>query len=198
MDYSPWFEGKIWPFWKQTKESRISETEEATPTQIGLHAFQITLYLHEFFELIFWPPLTSILKSALRCLRVSRSKPNHIDSVDFSHVISDAWLGSFWQFWLFIIFIAVIFVLLYNYLLLPPLILTLSCSILILPNPTLSLFYLVLLFSAPLLKIMLMDYNPWSEREIWPNFKRSKISKTRKATPIKFGLHAFQITLYLH
>ena len=50
MDYSPWFEGKIWPFWTQTKRGKISETGEATPTKIGLHAFQITLYLHEFFE----------------------------------------------------------------------------------------------------------------------------------------------------
>ena len=39
----------------------------------------------------------SILKSALRCLRGSRSKPHHIDSVDFCRVISDARLGSFWQ-----------------------------------------------------------------------------------------------------
>ena len=30
----------------------ISETGEATPTKIGLHAFQVNLYLHEFFELI--------------------------------------------------------------------------------------------------------------------------------------------------
>ena len=37
----------------------------------------------------------SILKSALRCLRGSRSKPHHIDSVDFCRVISDARLGSF-------------------------------------------------------------------------------------------------------
>ena len=32
--------------------SNISETEEATPTKIGVHAFHMSLYLHEFFELI--------------------------------------------------------------------------------------------------------------------------------------------------
>ena len=30
----------------------ISETEEAMPTKIGVHAFDINSYLHEFFELI--------------------------------------------------------------------------------------------------------------------------------------------------
>ena len=28
----------------------ISETGEVTPTKIGVHAFDINLYLHEFFE----------------------------------------------------------------------------------------------------------------------------------------------------
>ena len=28
----------------------ISETEETTPTKIGVHAFYINPYLHEFFE----------------------------------------------------------------------------------------------------------------------------------------------------
>ena len=32
------------------KRGKISKTGEAMPTKIGLHAFQITLYLHEFFE----------------------------------------------------------------------------------------------------------------------------------------------------
>ena len=32
--------------------SNISETEEATPTKIGVHTFDMSLYLHEFFELI--------------------------------------------------------------------------------------------------------------------------------------------------
>ena len=30
----------------------ISKTGEATPTKIGVHAFDTNLYLHEFFELI--------------------------------------------------------------------------------------------------------------------------------------------------
>ena len=34
------------------ESSNISETGEAMPTKIGLHAFQVNLYLHEFFELI--------------------------------------------------------------------------------------------------------------------------------------------------
>ena len=32
--------------------SSISETEEAPPTKIGVHALDINHYLHEFFELI--------------------------------------------------------------------------------------------------------------------------------------------------
>ena len=32
--------------------SSISETGEAPPTKIGVHAFDINAYLHEFFELI--------------------------------------------------------------------------------------------------------------------------------------------------
>ena len=32
--------------------SSISETVEALPTKIGLHACYINAYLHEFFELI--------------------------------------------------------------------------------------------------------------------------------------------------
>ena len=34
------------------KSSNISETEKVTPTKIGVHAFDIHAYLHEFFELI--------------------------------------------------------------------------------------------------------------------------------------------------
>ena len=30
--------------------SSISKTEETTPTKIGVHAFDINLYLHDFFE----------------------------------------------------------------------------------------------------------------------------------------------------
>ena len=32
--------------------SNISEIGEVTPTKIGMHAFGINPYLHEFFELI--------------------------------------------------------------------------------------------------------------------------------------------------
>ena len=32
------------------KGSNISETEEVTPTKIGVHTFDMCLYLHEFFE----------------------------------------------------------------------------------------------------------------------------------------------------
>ena len=32
--------------------SNISETEEVTPNKIGVHTFDMSLYLHEFFELI--------------------------------------------------------------------------------------------------------------------------------------------------
>ena len=30
--------------------SNISETKKGTPTKIGVHAFDMSLYLHEFFE----------------------------------------------------------------------------------------------------------------------------------------------------
>ena len=43
--YSSWSEGEIWP---NLKSSRISETGESMPTKIGVHAFDINLYLHEF------------------------------------------------------------------------------------------------------------------------------------------------------
>ena len=53
--------------------SSISKTGEATPTKIGVHAFDINPYLHEFFELIliyspwsereFWPFLKVGLSS---------------------------------------------------------------------------------------------------------------------------------------
>ena len=32
--------------------SSISETEEVTPTRIGVHAFDINPYLHNFFGLV--------------------------------------------------------------------------------------------------------------------------------------------------
>ena len=34
------------------ESSNISETGEATPTKIGVHALDINPYLHKFFELI--------------------------------------------------------------------------------------------------------------------------------------------------
>ena len=34
------------------EDSNISKTEEVTPTKIGVHAYDMSLYLHEFFELI--------------------------------------------------------------------------------------------------------------------------------------------------
>ena len=34
------------------ESSNISETKNATPTKIGVHACYINPYLHEFFELI--------------------------------------------------------------------------------------------------------------------------------------------------
>ena len=39
------------------ESSNISETGEVTPTKIGVHAFDINPYLHEFFEPI---PIDSI------------------------------------------------------------------------------------------------------------------------------------------
>ena len=32
------------------ESSNISETKKVTPTKIGVYAFDINLYLHEFFE----------------------------------------------------------------------------------------------------------------------------------------------------
>ena len=34
------------------ESSNISETKEATPTKIGVHACDINSYMHDFFELI--------------------------------------------------------------------------------------------------------------------------------------------------
>ena len=44
--YSPWSEREIWPFFE---DSNISETRMATSIKIGVHAFDIKLYLHDFF-----------------------------------------------------------------------------------------------------------------------------------------------------
>ena len=43
-----------------------------------------------------------------------------------------------------------------------------------------------------------MDYNPWSEREIWSFLKGSHIYETEEATPIQIGMHALDINPYLH
>ena len=34
------------------ESTNISETEEVTPTKIGVHVCYINLYMHDFFELI--------------------------------------------------------------------------------------------------------------------------------------------------
>ena len=55
--WPPWSEGKIWLFWGKWKGGKISETGETMPTKIGLHAFHINLYLHDFFEpILFFEP----------------------------------------------------------------------------------------------------------------------------------------------
>ena len=57
MDYSPWPEGKFWLFLNTSKRIDNSEIEEVTPTKIVFHAFQVDLYLHEFFEpILFFDP----------------------------------------------------------------------------------------------------------------------------------------------
>ena len=38
----------------------ISETREVTPTKIGMHAFDINPYLHEFFEPILFDSIFSL------------------------------------------------------------------------------------------------------------------------------------------
>ena len=51
---TPWttvHDPKIGHF-KGKQKSDISETRKATPTKLGVQAFHINLYLHEFFELI--------------------------------------------------------------------------------------------------------------------------------------------------
>ena len=57
MDYSPWSEGNFDRFEDKRKRDKISKTEKATHTKIGLHAFHADLYLHEFFEqILFFNP----------------------------------------------------------------------------------------------------------------------------------------------
>ena len=58
MDYSPWSEGNFWLFLKASEKEPNLQTGEATPTKIGLYAFQVNLYLHEFFEpILFLTPM---------------------------------------------------------------------------------------------------------------------------------------------
>ena len=47
MDYSPWSEREIWPF---LKVAISPKPKRLTPTKIGVHTFDMSLYLHEFFE----------------------------------------------------------------------------------------------------------------------------------------------------
>ena len=42
------------------ESSNISETREATPTKIGVHAFDINPYLHEFFDPILLDSIFSL------------------------------------------------------------------------------------------------------------------------------------------
>ena len=49
MDYSPWSERKIWPF-LEVAISPKPESLHSTPTKIGVHTFDIKIYLHDFFE----------------------------------------------------------------------------------------------------------------------------------------------------
>ena len=47
MDYSPWSEREIWPF---LKVAISPKPEWPCPPKIGVNAFDIKLYLHDFFE----------------------------------------------------------------------------------------------------------------------------------------------------
>ena len=69
MDYGPWFEREIWP---NLKRNKISETRKATPIKIGFHAFHISLYLPEIFDLILFfdphkAPIVHGLKGKFGC-----------------------------------------------------------------------------------------------------------------------------------
>ena len=62
MDYSPCSEMEIWPFLKVAISPKLGR---AQPTKIGVHALDISPYLHEFFEpipinQIFWWPWTIV------------------------------------------------------------------------------------------------------------------------------------------
>ena len=47
MECSAWVEKEIWPF---LKVAISAETGEVMATKIGVHAFDINTYLHDFFE----------------------------------------------------------------------------------------------------------------------------------------------------
>ena len=49
MDYSPWSEREVLAVFES---SGISETEETTPTKIGVYTCYINTYLHDFLESI--------------------------------------------------------------------------------------------------------------------------------------------------
>ena len=49
MDYSPWSEGKFWPFLKANEKEQNLGTGKAMPTKIGVHECYINAYMHEFF-----------------------------------------------------------------------------------------------------------------------------------------------------
>ena len=49
MDYSPWSERKIWP---KLKVAILPKSKKTLLIKIGVHAFDINLYMHEFFESI--------------------------------------------------------------------------------------------------------------------------------------------------
>ena len=184
MDYSPWFEGKFWPFWRQTKKEQNLRNRKSHAHQnwFACVSHQPLLAWIFWANSIFWPPWTifcplsstsssqsllacyrtneeikkrkydqrirevehacfsplvfstsggfgpvstlfikrlallhsekfqrpysttvnfircrfsfSILKSALRCLRGSRSKLKFIDSSDFCRAMSEAHISS--------------------------------------------------------------------------------------------------------
>ena len=54
------------------------------------------------------------------------------------------------------------------------------------------------LIPTPLNFLMTMDYSPWLEREIWPFLKVTVSPKPKQVTPIKIGVHTFDIDPYLH
>ena len=61
------------------KKAKNSEIREASPTKIGLHAFHVNLYLHEFFEpILFFDPhgLSMVRRENLAVLRQMKNEQN--------------------------------------------------------------------------------------------------------------------------